>query len=52
MSNESYCRFENTLRDLRDCQGVLDAEDLSPEEEEARRRLIETCKEIVEDWTD
>ena len=24
MSNMSYCRFENTLGDLRDCKGALD----------------------------
>jgi len=24
MANMSYCRFENTLRDLQDCLGVLD----------------------------
>ena len=49
MSNMSYCRFENTLADLEDCYDHLYDDDLSPEEEKARERLIEICQEISEE---
>ncbi len=38
-------RFQNTLRDLLDCQEHLD-ETLSETEERARQRLIQVCREI------
>lgn len=47
MGNMAYCRFRNTLSDLRDCEECLDDQDLSAEEERARRRLIELCKRIA-----
>ncbi len=50
MGNMGYCRFENTASDLEDCQEHLFDEDLSEEEERARKRLIEICKEIVADY--
>jgi len=45
--NMSYCRFENTVIDLRDCRDYLFDEDLSDDEKRARRRLIKICREIV-----
>lgn len=48
--NMSYCRFQNTLQDLRDCQTALadnGPDDLSPEERRAAKRLIELCCEVV-----
>lgn len=59
MSNMSYCRFENTLNDLRDCvQHWSDDQDdpdedgyvpkLSRSEDRARKRLLELCCEIAE----
>lgn len=50
MSNMSYCRFRNTLTDLRDCQDALwdDVGELSLEEKRAAKRLIEICQEIAE----
>jgi hypothetical protein len=48
MSNMSYCRFENTYNDLRDCYNNIDNTDLSKTEEAARKRLIELCQSIVE----
>lgn len=48
--NMSYCRFQNTLIDLRDCYYNLDDEDLSEEEQNAREQLIELCKDIVEEY--
>jgi hypothetical protein len=47
MANMSYCRFQNTLEDLRDCRDNMD-DDLSEDEAWARKRLIEVCKEIAE----
>lgn len=48
MPNMSYCRFENTLRALRDCFNHMDDEDLSEEEESARIELIQTSKLVAE----
>lgn len=49
MSNMSYCRFQNTLIDLRDCRDALDDNDpLSEHEYRAAVRLVELCKDIVE----
>jgi hypothetical protein len=44
----SYCRFENTFRDLQDCAENLDDGDLSESETKYRRLLIELCKDIVD----
>jgi len=48
MSNMSYCRFENTLSDLNDCEEHFLDEGLSTYEKSARRKLIAVCKRIVE----
>jgi hypothetical protein len=48
MPNMSYCRFQNTLPDLRDCEEHLDDDDLSQEEKRARDRLIKVCIEIAD----
>jgi hypothetical protein len=48
MANMGYCRFQNTLSDLRDCLEHLDDDDLSEEEQNARKRLIKVCKQVVE----
>jgi hypothetical protein len=48
MGNMSYCRFENTLGDLQDCEEHLfDTEELSESEKRARKRLIELCRNIA-----
>ncbi len=53
MSNMSYCRFENTLNDLRDCYDHIDeTEELSPGETKARERLIKLCVDIALDYCD
>ena len=36
----SYCRFENTYNDLRDCYNNIDNTDLSKTEAAARIKLI------------
>lgn len=49
MGNMSYCRYENTLHDLRDCWNNWNDEPTSEEEIKARESLIKLCKEIAED---
>ena len=54
MANMSYCRFENTLRDMKDCYPHLeedgDSEDtLSETESRARQEMIELCCEIAQE---
>ena len=46
MANMDYCRFRNTLEDLRDCADAINDE-LSAEEKRARDRLVEVCREIA-----
>ena len=46
----SYCRFENTAKDLQDCVYALDdndVEDLSSYEINGLRDLLDLAKEIV-----
>lgn len=53
MSNMSYCRFQNTLQDLRDCQQALQMDgmgDLSKEELSAAKSLIGICSGIAEEF--
>lgn len=52
MSNMSYCRFENTLADLRDCWEHMDDIPQSASELQARKRMIELCKRIADDYAD
>jgi hypothetical protein len=47
----SYCRFENTARDLIDCEeALLDFRDLSESERAAAIQLIDTAKRIAFDY--
>lgn len=62
MSNMSYCRFQNTLKDLQDCVDYLDSpsydeavldddidqEMLSADETQARADLVALCAEVSE----
>lgn len=55
MANMSYCRFQNTLHDLYDCQNALEDfvdndENVISSDEERRyaKRLIEVCREIAD----
>ena len=51
MGNMSYCRFENTLADMRDClhalENGLDAEELSDYEISALRNFADTARQIA-----
>ncbi|MDE2102430.1 MAG: hypothetical protein KGL39_34610 [Patescibacteria group bacterium] len=51
MPNMTYCRFQNTVRDLADCERALSDEmfgDLSEAEQTACRRMYKLCKQFVE----
>ena len=51
MSNMSYCRFENTARDMYDCLEAIDNEDtrdLSETEVDAIQEFLQYAKDIVE----
>ena len=48
--NMSYCRFHNTLIDLKDCYYNMEDEDLSEEEKEAKEKLIKLCCDIAQDY--
>lgn len=63
MPNMSYCRFQNTLLDLRDCYHHLDdplndiecddigdLETVSQEEHDARKELIALCQKISDNY--
>ena len=52
MSNLSYCRFQNTLEDLRDCEENIDMRNLSYDENIARIDLIKICKDIARHYED
>lgn len=54
MSNMSYCRFENTVSDLVDCEEHIhdrlrESSHWRGGEKTARIRLIESCKRILEE---
>jgi len=51
MANMSYCRFRNTLSDLRDCYEHM-YEVFSAEEASARKGLIALCQKIVDEYGD
>lgn len=55
MANMSYCRFENTLSDLSDCQDALfesGVDGLSDTEKECAIELIQMCIDIAESHQD
>ena len=49
----SYCRFQNTLSDLQDCEENMDeTDDLSEDEQSARKQLISLCSNIHNNYSD
>lgn len=52
MGNMSYCKFENTYRDLEDCYESMDEDDLSESETKYRRKIIELCNTIATEYGD
>ncbi len=54
MANMSYCRFENTYRDLLDCYDFLitkNFNELSESEKKYAFDLIKLCWDISEDFS-
>jgi hypothetical protein len=49
MPNMSYCRFENTYRDLLDCYHAMNS-DKSESEQNYMRRLVDVCKDIIDEY--
>ncbi len=49
MANMSYCRFENTLRDLDDCYSNIN-EQLSEREHRYRKQLVDLCQSIIDEY--
>tara|TARA_Y100000385_G_scaffold204891_1_gene212250 strand:+ start:458 stop:667 length:210 start_codon:yes stop_codon:yes gene_type:complete len=52
MPNMSYCRFENTARDLDDCVEAIangETKDLNRYEVQGLANLIRYCERIVDD---
>lgn len=50
--NMSYCRFQNTLSDLKDCFDNLPNKDLSRDEANAFAQLVLLAKNIAESYED
>lgn len=51
MGNMSYCRFENTLNDLRDCYNHMgNPDELSGSEKWVMLDMINLCKRISEQY--
>jgi hypothetical protein len=51
MGNMSYCRFENTARDLRDCLQAIEngeLDDLSSYEKDGLESLLDYCEAILD----
>lgn len=52
MSNMSYCMFQNTLDDLRQCRDAIDVKELRELSSDERRALIDllkVCSDIISD---
>jgi len=49
MANMSYCRFENTYKDLIDCYHNIN-EPVSKSEHNYRERLVDLCREILDEY--
>ncbi len=56
MSNMSYCRFQNTYQDLRDCvnemEDAYNLEDMELSEDEARaqKQMYQLCERFIESF--
>ena len=52
MSNMTYCRFRNTLSDLKDCYDDIEDVPTDADEARARRRLVKLCATIAAEAED
>ena len=47
----SYCRFENTVNDMRDCIDDMElSESASAYEKRARKEFVELCVQVAEEY--
>jgi len=48
----SYCRFENTFKDLEDCYEAMGRgiDNLSESEKKYFERMVDLCKNIADDF--
>jgi hypothetical protein len=51
MGNMSYCRFENTYKDLYECYNNMENVN-SESEKRYRQHLIQLCQNIVDEYSD
>ena len=49
MANMSYCRFENTYRDLYDCYNNINGQ-LSEREHRYRKQIVAMCQSIIDEY--
>jgi hypothetical protein len=49
MANMSYCRFENTYRDLYDCYNNINNQ-LSDSEHKYREKIVAMCQSIIDEY--
>lgn len=49
MPNMSYCRFENTYRDLMDCYYNMNGK-LSESETKYREELLNLCQQMLDEY--
>ena len=50
MGNMSYCRFENTMNDLRDCLRHIAEDAENRRDEDSRQEMLELFRTIGEDY--
>ena len=50
MGNMSYCRFENTMDDLRDCINNIYRKAENSTDEQYRQQMIALFKEVADDY--
>lgn len=51
MGNMSYCRFQNTVRDLQDCVNAMNnGLELSKEELNSFIRMVNLCRDVAENY--
>ena len=50
MGNMSYCRFENTMNDLRDCLRHINRKAENEHDEESRWEMIQLFTEVAEEF--
>lgn len=50
MGNMSYCRFENTMNDLRDCLRHINREAENKRDDESRWEMIQLFTEVADEF--